>query len=532
MLIYGSQKIKHSVEKDVLAVLESVKTKDLEDRLAFGIASVSFSPKRWRDCEIDFLLVGTAGVYVLEVKGGKISLKEGIWYSEDHNGQSYRIDPFGQSQSHFYELWKFMQDIGINLDRNPLGHFGCIFPEYKFTELPDLAWSREQYLDSDFMKSPTEFLNKLLDDKERRYGKNRTLDSNQLKKIKEFLVPDYENYIRDISYSVDEKVLLLSEEQNIVFDALANVKRMVIDGPPGSGKTILAEEQLIANEKAGIKTLYVCFNRAIRNKVAYDIKSKVKSEPKFVNVLTTTMLRDDSGKYEYLILDESQDYLNDSELADLDKRVKGGFEKGRFRIFIDQNQDTFHKSEVKALNKLINRDDVLLYPLKHNYRNSAKIIEYVRKMTPLRIGDIRNNPEGLDPEICKIPYSGNSVDYNNYPAAVCAKINELLDSGIRPSDIMVVSMSGSHASALSERNMQNLSLNNKVTLSAGRDIDWSKFLTSNTIINGNSYDLKGLDSKVVVCTDVFSKADKEEALLVGMTRARSRLIVFQGNNFK
>ncbi len=530
MILYGSQRVRHSAEKDVLAVLETVKTSDLQSKISFGVASVSFTPAYGQDREIDFLLVGPAGIYVLEAKGGEISIRDGMWYSKNHWGESNKIFPFEQAKSNFYELWRFMAAKGVKLDRDSIGHFSCVFPDYKLRALPDLAWAKEQYLDANFMRNPTQYINSLVDYTQNRFGSSRKLDESALKQIKALLVPNYKDYIRDISTVVDDKVLLLSEEQSIVFDALSDVKRMVIEGPPGSGKTILAIEQLLANEKAGIKTLYVCYNRALCNKVANDVRVRLKKEPGYLAVMTTTMLANHTEKYEYLVLDEAQDYLDDKELKTLSGLLKGGVTSGKFRIYLDENQDVFEASEKNTLNGLIARDDVVFYPLKYNYRNSAKINTFVRKMTPLRVGLIRNNPEGSEPEVSKIPYVGKSVDYVQYPKDVGAKINELLKSGVQPKEIMIVSISNNYSSVMSERNRTDVKLINGVKLSLGRDVDWKGFEKANTIIHGNAYDLKGLDSKIVVCTDVFTKADKEEALLVGMTRARSRLIVFTGKN--
>ncbi len=532
MIVYGTQKRMPSVEKEVLSVLETVRSSELKGKISFVVASCSFTPNRGQDREIDFVFVGSAGIYVLEVKGGEISIEDGIWYTKDHWGSQHKIDPFGQAKSNFYGLWRFLQSRGVALEQNPLGHYACAFPEYKLNKAPDTAWDIEQYFDTGFMLNPRKYVSRLIAYTQNRFGGHRSLSDNTQEKIKEILVPNYKDYIRDISSAVDEKVLLLSEEQNIAFDALAAVKRMVVEGPPGSGKTILAVEQLVENEKAGVKTLYVCFNRAIRNKVAFDVTARLNHKPKYVHVTTTTMLSVDHDKYDYLILDEAQDYLNNDEIKTLEGYLNGGFISGRFRIYIDLNQDTFGRSERSTLEQLIKRDDVVLYPLKYNYRNSASINAYIRKMTPLRVGKVRRNPLGIEPEIHKIPYKGINVDYSKYPQEVVGKINELLKSGVAPREIMVVSISKHSTSVMSERNRKNTKLKDGVTFTLVRDVEWEKFEKSNSIINGNAYDLKGLDSKVVICTDVFSKEDKEEALLVGMTRARSRLIVFTGKNIK
>ncbi len=113
---------------------------------------------------------------------------------------------------------------------------------------------------------------------------------------------------------------------------------------------------------------------------------------------------------------------------------------------------------------------------------------------------------------------------------VLSKIRELLGTGTRQDEIMIVSMSGNDRSIMSERYMPKINVGN-LKFVLGKEHDWSK-LNVDTIVIGNVYALKGLDSKVVILTDVFTKVDREKALLVGVTTARSRLIIFQGKNIK
>ena len=41
---------------------------------------------RKRFGEIDFLIVGPLGIYALEIKGGRVSCSEGVWYYTNRNG--------------------------------------------------------------------------------------------------------------------------------------------------------------------------------------------------------------------------------------------------------------------------------------------------------------------------------------------------------------------------------------------------------------------------------------------------------------
>ena len=55
--------------------------------------------------EIDFVLLSQHGVFVLEVKGGRIQRRDGVWYSQNRNGEHpLHESPFDQASSAMFEL--------------------------------------------------------------------------------------------------------------------------------------------------------------------------------------------------------------------------------------------------------------------------------------------------------------------------------------------------------------------------------------------------------------------------------------------
>ncbi len=528
MRIYGRDRIKHQSEQIVADALQKVDTKYLDDRISYAIASVIVPSQRGKEVEVDFVLVGKAGVFALEVKGGKITIDGGVWYTTNHKGNTEKINPLRQTQDNYYVLWEFLHSKGIRTRLNAqIGLYACVFPEPQFSKSPDSGWVQEQFLDRTFIVQPTEYLKKLVDYKDARFSRSE-ITADSVTTILHLLVPDYKSYVTDITSAADDAIFRLSEEQVDVLRPLKSNKRMVIEGPPGSGKTILALEQLIQNEQDEIRTLYVCHNRAIKNKINAELFRRLGKVPKYIDSSMDFEAKSSRALYEYMVLDEAQDYMNDETFIELDERLEGGLLGGRYRIYLDLQQDLFSKSELSFLNELKDRDDVLNYQLRYNYRNTTKINKFANKLSSLDAGEIRNNPEGVDPEICKIPYKDGQVDYKNYTKDVLAKINELIETGTRPSEMMIVSLSGNDRSVMSERNLANIKTGS-LKFVLGRDHDWS-VMHGNKIVLGNVYDLKGLDSRVVILTDVFTKVDREKALFVGITRARARLIIFQGKN--
>lgn len=530
MKVYGRERIKHTSEHLVADALEKVNTKYLDGRISYAVASVRIPAQRGKEIEIDFVLVGKSGIFALEVKGGEISIKNGVWYTVNHKGQTNKINPLEQAQDNYYRLWEFLHSKGVRSAGNAqVGLYACVFPEPKFSKSPDPGWVQQQFLDNKFMLDSSKYLKDLIDYKDARFSRSE-ISSDSISRILNLLVPDYESYVTDLTSAADDAIFRLSEEQIEILTALSDNKRMVIEGPPGSGKTILAIGQLTHNESEKIRTLYVCHNRAIKNKVKSEVKNRLGATPRFIDFNTDSEVKSSRATYDYLVLDEAQDYMNDETFLELDERHEEGLDKGRYRIYLDLNQDLFSNSEMSFLTELKRRDDVLSYKLRYNYRNTVNINKYAKRLSSLAAGELRNNPEGVVPEVCRIPYNDGLVDYIAYTYNVLSKIRELIGTGTRQDEIMVVSMSGNDRSVLSERNLSKVNVGN-LKFVLGRDHDWTKTNTD-TIVIGNVYDLKGLDSKVVILTDVFTKVDREKALLVGVTRARSRLIIYQGKNIK
>lgn len=525
MKIYGKENIKYDSEKIVAEWLESYDVSKAKHKFDFAIASKEFVIASDEDIEIDFILVGTAGVLVLEVKGGNVAINDGIWQSNKH---VLPEDPFKQARRHFYGLWEL---INSNTSvKNTVGYYAVAFPGISINKPLDATYPMAMYFDSRFGQAPEKFIDGVIELSHQQHGA-KSLSSAKVKEIKELLVPNYNDYITDLTTSNDEKILKLSEEQLIVLAGLVDVKRMVIQGPPGSGKTILAVEQAIQNEKNEIKTLFVCYNRTLANKLRAILLSRIGHEPKYVIFETLTYIKSHIKErdFEYLIADEAQDYMNDEGVLALDDYMLGGLDNCRFRIFCDQNQDLYRSINYLFLNELLNRDDVVVYSLNYNYRNTAHIIVYANILSSLSCGNIRNNPIGERPNLIPIPYiSDGKVDWDEYTVSISKTINSLIDEGYLPGDIAIVTNMQMYKSVL--RDTDDIRIKNGIKLIHCTDVKWNNDLNKQGIIYGSVYELKGIDSKVAIVIDAFKSSAVSETL-VSLTRARSKLIVFHGSHF-
>jgi len=106
--------------------------------------------------EVDFLLVGPAGVFCLEVKGGSVvERKNGVWIIGSHNNSYKSVEgPFKQAQSARWALLKYLEQNLAGLTRkSTLFGWGVMFPDVTFTE-QDPEWDNEVIYDQRDKSTP------------------------------------------------------------------------------------------------------------------------------------------------------------------------------------------------------------------------------------------------------------------------------------------------------------------------------------------------------------------------------------------
>ena len=115
-------------------VFEIIRDADGTDEY-FGLHSVGL-PKHERKnySEADFVLVGPLGIFCLEVKGGEIHLKDGVW-EIGWPGKSYTSNesPFEQAETTRWPIINGVSDgLGINLRKISVVGWGVVFPDTTF----------------------------------------------------------------------------------------------------------------------------------------------------------------------------------------------------------------------------------------------------------------------------------------------------------------------------------------------------------------------------------------------------------------
>jgi hypothetical protein len=463
--------------------------------------------------EIDFIVCGPDGIFVLEVKGGGVSCRDGFWETRNRHGETNRLkeSPFKQAESAMHGLIKKLPSA--------LGHafvsgYGVIMPDVD--NLPESAeWDRNVLADAKDLKQFERWLTRLIKHWRAKDSRATPASSEQLKQLQQALRPDFEAVVSlHVSASVVEsRIARLTEDQLRLIDAVEANDRVLCLGGAGTGKTMLGLELAKRWTAAGMKVAMTCHSPWL--------KSFLECSP--VSGLTVclsdairlTAKRAGIDKFDAVIVDEGQDILNMDSLAKVDECLKGGLEQGRWCFFHDiNNQSGLCGDYVPDAYDYLSALAPVKIPLKTNCRNTLPILNHIKKTLRADLGN---------------PCVGDGPSIREHFANDCQEAIQLTErelemltekEGFVYGDIVILShlpFEQSLASSLSPRWQNSMAkLDDASPLSSDRrSIGFAKIP-----------DFKGLESEVVVLIDLpvpGSSVDFRSLHYVGMSRARAVL---------
>ena len=202
--------------------------------------------------EIDFVVVSYNGILCLEVKGGRVERKSGVWYFIDKKGRRHvsKEGPFKQILGSMHSLRSyFKKQVG---KRHPLYRcqyaYGVMFPDIKFEQqdpeiISEIVFDLNYQLDQASLKN---YIGRCFnywrsEIKEKHNLETGYLNDNQLQSAKKLLrgnfgvVPSLKAEID----SVDQELIKLTQQQYETLKMLDSNKRFIVSGRAGTGKTLL-----------------------------------------------------------------------------------------------------------------------------------------------------------------------------------------------------------------------------------------------------------------------------------------------------
>lgn len=507
----------------------------VRERLSTADDLVVFHSVAWQsrrggkqgDGEADFVVLAPDhGILVLEVKGGGIEVVDGMWYSTGGDGIRRSIkNPFDQAKDSKYALLNFLKAVDPALTRYPIVH-GAVFPDIEVDQLLGLNAPREIIVDRVDLSRPMEVIERIF----RHWGQKRALSRSDVLRIVDHLAPTIRvrRLLRDDVGDARQALIDLTGEQMVVLQAIKRIKRAMILGGAGTGKTVLAVEKSRQLASSGFRPLLLCYNAPLRRYLASTLRdlsvdvqtfhslvlreaqcarSKTPFDPTSAwyeteapHILYEAAARNHT-RYDALLVDEAQDFAMEWLLVTQSLVADGGL----LYLFADSHQDLYRRgwSTLEGLAEL---------ELTVNCRNTRPIARKVASIFGDRLdGKLVDGPEPRFVEVDRreqlAPYVVGLVE------------SIVLEDKIKPTQLIVLTDSTSVVSEL------------RSTGVAGHLF---------TTLNGHGipvetvYRFKGLERDVVVLalSDTATAEDLRAVAYVGLSRAKVGLYVVANRQVK
>lgn len=225
--------------------------------------------------EGDFVLADpAAGLLVLEVKGGAIELRNGRWLQ---NGRAMEKSPRDQGHSFVKRLVLELKAAGH--EPPPFG-VATVFPDCDFSAPPSNGDLRGVVVG----RRDLPHLERLLPDVFRAAVPSGRAPTQRkwLTTLRELWGDSWVPSVRltDQVEDAAARSVALDARQYALLELAGETPRALVEGPAGSGKTLVATELCRRRGRAGLRALYVCFTDALARAVQAQFRDEALPEPR------------------------------------------------------------------------------------------------------------------------------------------------------------------------------------------------------------------------------------------------------------
>ena len=472
--------------------------------------------------EIDFVICGPEGLYVLEIKGGKVACHGGVWHYRNRYGREVESQegPFRQAETALHGLTETLRSslpAGL-LERFTTG-YGVLFPDCEWRS-EGVEWDPAMLADARGSRDLEGWLRGLFAHWRGRHARIVRPDEGALRTLQEHLRPEVdvsanENDVLlfDQVEDVRQRMERFTDDQMRMADVAEANPRVLCTGGAGTGKTFLAERLARRWAEAGLEVALVCRSPWLRHFLA----SRLSAPGLTVSLIDGVRLdcrRAGLERFDALIVDEGQDLFEMYCLERLDGVLAGGLDAGRWCWFHDlNNQSLTHRFDPDARAYLKSVGPVRM-PLRINCRNTRVILEWIQDALGADLG-VRGAGAG--------PAVRHQTAANRRDAAqrVACEIEELVDvGGLAPGSVTILSPFELADSSLAE-------MPGDATRRIRRLDEYSmRRMPGDKVGFARIDEFKGLENEAVVVVDLLppDRADRNQAAhYVAMSRARSVL---------
>ena len=502
----------------------------------------------------DFLFVFERGIFALELKGGTVERVNNEWFYIRDGKKKKGESPLNQVKGTHVEIKNFINEKFPEHKNKFLIGYGVIIPDMIF-DCNDLEFDsqlicdeRKKYKFEDFINDLAEyFYQKKKEQKQEKYKK---IESNLRTKIIKSFCPDI-FFKTNKKKTVDEELIFFSEEQCNILNKLKDFskKRLLCKGDAGTGKTVIAKvaAERVAKDK---KILFLCFNTLLAENIGKyftnnnflnvdvftisrffnELQKKAGLNPvefddeKYFNYVSNSCEKNfdnEDKKYDYLVLDEAQDFMINDYFAVLDQCLKRGLKDGNWLIMYDPEEQSgmYNRYDEKLITELESYS--FPWQLEHNYRNPNAIVETInekfkKNIVPKNFKDV-------------ILYNLEYSSYSEKLAGIGKILNILFKQFSQDdSDITILSLTSLNNSFLNNLEQSTFEENNML-LKKGKKNFVLEFefngLKKNIIIH-SVFRYKGLENYSIILIDDHLQKNRS-AEYVGYTRSLLYLFVLK-----
>ena len=490
-----------------------------------------------KDGECDFVIAHESlGVLAIEVKGGGIAFdpKRGQWTSTDEHGVVHNIkDPVGQARSAKHNILDKLKNSGRWTRKWVTLRHGVIFPEAA-TPSGNLGADRPSRIfcsSRQFRRDLAGWINDRFHDSLEEPGSGEGLGRDGIVALERLFAFPFTLSFR-ISAAISEdvrKLDLLEPQQVLVLGYISNIPRVRIEGAAGTGKTVLALEAAARSAKDGKRTLLTCYNSALAKElqrrldgldnvtvvnfhglclsladgaglsVAPNVDNRIYFKDYLPELLIEALCCEETQRFDRIIVDEGQDFLDHWWIA-LDEALVQG---GSIRVFFDSNQRLYNRHS-----EFVNALDLVPIPLNRNLRNTQRIHEasMVHYSGP---GTTAAGPLGIELKWLETN-AGSSMAKAAFREVKRLVYREELD----PGDIAVL--------------VPDREVRDAFTVATARSelpFTDAESASSEAVVVDTVRRFKGLERPMIVLCIVRAEMGLTELAYTGMTRARAALSI-------
>ena len=480
------------------------------------------------DAEADFIVADPKrGALILEVKGGKIEQRDGLWYS---NSQPLKCAPREQAFRFHNALKNLLHSKQVS---PPALGIVTVFPDTSFSDSPsegDLAGCVLGQQDLTWLeRALREAMSRCLSPRAKSQGKWLQAIHNLWGErwVPRLNLGDFTEVRRD-------ELLKLDAEQLEVLLGLDENDCVLVAGGAGTGKTVLAYSMALRLAERGQKVVFLCFTLALEHWLAEQTSNPnltvraikryavdllelagrqvhVHETPEFWGDVSWRAATEASPsiqtEWDAVFVDESQD------LAEDDWLLIAELSRGRLLWAFCDPEQTFWKDREIPQDLFKVR-----YRLNKSYRCPDSILALARCYLLSKSDVLANAPETNPVAVRPCP-SPSSV-----PERIALEISKLLGDGLQPEQIAILSLRGA-AETGSIVNLEKLGIHRVVR---AVDPEGKSHVVVETFLR-----FKGLERPAIIITDVhlaIEKTDYAKRMYIALTRALATVCIIDSRD--